>query len=82
MRLDSFKRYNIDPEFNALINIMLQYIERTDFTPTEIREAAMLAAAIFEYEHVRPICLDDGRTMEYIGPKVIFRKELNNTDGK
>jgi len=35
-------------------------IERADFTPTEIREAAMLAQIKYEELHIRPLIVEAG----------------------
>lgn len=51
------ERYLNDPMFHALVDMMLKAIVCGDFTPTEIREAAMLAQIKYEYTHVR--CLFD-----------------------
>lgn len=48
-------RYQNDPKFHALVDMMHAAIDRADFTPTEIREAAMLAQIIYEERHIRPI---------------------------
>jgi hypothetical protein len=34
-------------------------LEASHFTPTELREAALLAACLYEYEHVRPIIMSE-----------------------
>lgn len=41
-------RYLNDPMFHTLVDTMCAAIERAEFTPTEIREAAMLAQIIYE----------------------------------
>jgi hypothetical protein len=37
-------RYQRDPKFHALVDAIAQWIIAAEFTPTEVREAAMLAA--------------------------------------
>lgn len=60
-RLTARERYESDPTFRMLVNVQLDIIEHshnrdgTMFTPTELREAAMLAAEIFETRHIRPM---------------------------
>lgn len=49
------ERYERDPQFHALVNVMRQYIIQAQFTPTEIREAAMLAAIQHESYQIRHI---------------------------
>jgi len=38
------ERYHIDPEFHALVDTFYQSIDRCQFTPTELREAVILAS--------------------------------------
>lgn len=60
-RLTPRERYLRDPMFHALVNQLRAAIQRADYTPTEIREAAMLAAIMFEMERpARPICIREG----------------------
>ena len=47
------ERYENDARFHALVDVMRNHIEQAQFTPTEIREAAMLAQIIYEETHVR-----------------------------
>ncbi|HKM79808.1 MAG TPA: hypothetical protein VJY15_02440 [Candidatus Acidoferrum sp.] len=49
------ERYKRDPAFRNLADAMHGFIERGQFTPTEIREAAMLAQILYEDRHPRPI---------------------------
>ena len=42
------ERYMSDPAFAALVNTIIATIKQGDFTPTEIREAALLAHIIYE----------------------------------
>lgn len=47
-RLTPAERFQRDPQFNRLVSVMEAMIESAEFTPTEIREAAMLAAVRWE----------------------------------
>lgn len=49
-----WKRYERDPAFRNIVQMMMACIERAQFTPTEIREAAMLAQIIYEDRNPRP----------------------------
>lgn len=42
------ERYYRDPEFKRLVDVMVSMIHKANFTPTELREAAILAAIIYE----------------------------------
>jgi len=46
-------RYLNDPVFRRLVDVMLAAIEAADVTPTEVREAAMVAQVIFEARRPR-----------------------------
>jgi hypothetical protein len=41
------ERYRTDPVFNRLVSMMVSQLEDYYFTPTELRQAAMLASIIF-----------------------------------
>ena len=48
------ERYFCDPQFHALVDTIGAMIERCEFTPTEIREAAMLAAMRHDQRTLQP----------------------------
>lgn len=50
-------RYARDPVFTTLVDILYTLLDQAEnkFTPTELREAVMLAATKYEYLHVRPL---------------------------
>ena len=41
-------KYHNDNQFKALVDTMAAYIQNCDFSPSELREAAMLASIIYE----------------------------------
>jgi hypothetical protein len=45
-------RYNEDPLFNRIVDLMVGMLMDGQFTPTEMREAAMLAQ--IKHEDMRP----------------------------
>lgn len=47
-------RYRDDPQFHQLVTMMMSCIDKAQFTPTEIREAAMLAQIMYEELYPRP----------------------------
>lgn len=51
--LDPRERYLTDPAFHRLVDVLLSAIQGAVYTPTEIREAAMLAQIIYEERSVR-----------------------------
>lgn len=52
--MDARERYNNDPQFRALVDLMLSYITRYEFTPSEVRIASMMASMKAEYISLRP----------------------------
>jgi hypothetical protein len=53
------ERYRNDPVFASLVDLLQSELERATFTPSELREAVMFAAMLFEYRHVRPFVLSE-----------------------
>lgn len=46
-------KYLNDPEYRYLVDMMESLIERARFTPSELREASILACINYEMRHVR-----------------------------
>ncbi len=58
-RIDSPRdKYLNDPEYHELVTVLESFIERARFTPSELREAAVLASINYEMRHVRPRKID------------------------
>ena len=78
-------RYQTDPEFRALVDILASQIYAARYTPTEIREAAIMASTIVESRTIRPMFIplrefDDLRTRSTkidVGPA----RPRNHDDG-
>ena len=51
-------RYRNDAEFRQLVDLLQSFLIRSQFTPSELREACMFAACLYEYTHVRPFVMD------------------------
>ncbi len=54
------EKYENDPHYNALVDSMTSMINQGNFTPSELREAAIYAATRYEMMSVKPLQLDDG----------------------
>lgn len=52
-RLPAEDRYHRDPVFHNLVDWMVYHVRNADYTPTEMREAAMLAMTIHERTTLR-----------------------------
>jgi hypothetical protein len=62
-RLRPEERYHRDPTFAALVDVMEAAIHRAEYTPTELREAAMLAAVRYETRNWRVAARLDGASI-------------------
>lgn len=51
-------KYMNDPEYHQLVDTLEHFIERAQFTPSELREAAILACINYEMRHVREQTID------------------------
>jgi len=60
------ERYTRDPEFHALVSQLYQLISGARFTPTELREALILALTQYEWEHPRPLALGGDEARKYM----------------
>jgi len=57
MKTPREKYYN-DPEYNRLVSLLEQMIERSHFTPSELREACILASINYEMRNIRSFRID------------------------
>lgn len=48
-------RYQTDSAFHALVDMLQAQLHGGNYTPTELREAVMLAATLYENTHIRPL---------------------------
>jgi len=66
-------KYQHDPHFKSLVDIMVSNIQAFHFTPSEMREAAMLASIIYEEHNIS--------RMKFVEPDIeaalrVIRKRL------
>ena len=52
------EKYINDPEYHHLVDTLEQLIEQARFTPSELREACILASINYEMRHVRDYHID------------------------
>ena len=52
------EKYMNDPEYHHLVNTLEGLIEAARFTPSELREACLLASINYEMRHVRDMQID------------------------
>ena len=51
--LSPHERYMSDPVFHALVHILYQELLKGEYTPTEVREAALMAQILYEQKRPR-----------------------------
>lgn len=51
-------RYDSDVEFRTLVRTLHEQLYRTNFTPSELRGAVMLASILFEQNHIKPFIVE------------------------
>ena len=52
------EKFMTDPEYNHLVRTLEQMIEQARFTPSELREAVILACINYEMRHIREMTID------------------------
>ena len=52
------EKYMNDPEYNELVCVLESFIDRSRFTPSELREACILASINYEMRHIRERQID------------------------
>ena len=51
------ERYYNDPAFHTLVSYMVNFIMKNQYSPSEMRDAAVMASIIYEEQTVRsPLC--------------------------
>jgi len=57
--LTARERYQTDAHFQALVNMMVEHIKRHNYTPSEMREASILASIIYEEQNIYQFAIID-----------------------
>lgn len=52
------EKYTNDPLYYQLVNMLELFIEKAEFTPSELREAAVLACIRYEQRHFCSVVID------------------------
>lgn len=60
------EKYRTDPQYRTFVDMLISMIEQCQFSPSEIREMAMLACIRHETYYARPTYLIDGKTVRRI----------------
>jgi hypothetical protein len=56
------EKYQLDSDYRAFVDTLVEYITKCKYTPSEVREAAILACIIYEKNRIRtPLIKDTSR---------------------
>lgn len=70
-------RYGHDVKFKQLVDLLTHFVWKADFTPSEVREAALLACIHYESMHLRHLYLNrDQFNMSDLDALAPGRKEV------
>lgn len=71
------ERYRNDPVFRNLVDFMQHYLEEHQglLTPTELREAVILAATLYDSRHIKPLLVDQATSQILPNPPYRTEKE-------
>ena len=60
-------RYERDPQFHHIVDMLESLLHQAHFTPSELREAVLLAAIHYEAKQIRPMykAMPDGGVLVY-----------------
>lgn len=67
--------YQYDTTFRRVVDSMRAYLHEYEITPAELRQAAMLAATMHVYQHVKPLYISKFGGMDY---RTIYFDEAKN----
>ena len=61
------ERYERDPAFHHFVDLIETLLNKAQYTPSELREAVMLAAIHYEAKHIQPMykAMPDGGVIVY-----------------
>lgn len=77
MKTPRDKYYN-DPNFKSLVDMMCAYICNCDFTPSEMRQAAVLASIKYEETNIDRVYIVDRKLEEALS----VLSEFSTKEGK
>lgn len=69
------ERYIRDPMFRSMVNYLKQLIALSYYTPTELREALILAAAQYYNEHPRPLYITASEFVQAAKSLISLKRE-------
>ena len=62
---DPRKRYETDSDYRALVDLMTGFITKCQYTPTEMREASVLASIKYEEIRMEKVVFPHGHGFDY-----------------
>ena len=76
------EKYQNDPLYASLVNILVSYIDQCQFTPSELREASILASIIHEENRTNYTLMVKEDNIEVIKSLNIINKWLDTSSLK
>ena len=73
------EKYENDPAYRQLVDMLMALIHQAEFTPSEIREACMLACIRHEhYRRIRPVVVsaEAARAMDVLEAEFLTRRNF------
>ena len=73
------EKYANDPSYRQLVDMLAELINQAQFTPSEIREACMLACIRHErYRRIRPVVISEeaARAMEVLETEFLTQRNF------
>lgn len=69
LNADAEERYRNDNQFRYLVNLMRAELRRCEFTPSELRQASILASTMHECERIKPlyVWIDEAKDLAVFG---------------
>jgi len=74
-------KYINDPQYYALVNTMFSHIVACNYTPSEMREAAILASIIYEENRIRMLAPIPPYPKEISESLIYINKWITNATG-
>jgi hypothetical protein len=74
------ERYEYDAQFRQLVDTLTSFIVNCQFSPSELREAAMLAAIRYEMIHARPSYIVSDNAIDRVDSYHGRKSEMNDAD--
>lgn len=76
------EKYYHDPHYRAFVDTLVSYIHQAKYTPSEVREAAILACIIYEENNIHKHLIKDFSRVDLVLKELETWLEKNITTNK